>query len=304
MNLKVIKPASAFLRSDSGVSTAVAAALLLGILVIFITNIQVYHVPQWKEDAEYVHMSEVFEDMSRLKCNFDLISTGLEINPSSRIILNSPLRMGGGDLPIVNRMKSGGTLALNGGGCRLFANITYNDSHSEDINFGNPLDCGTISYQAVNSRYINQAYCYENGALIVVQDGQSFMKLSPAIILQKEPNNFVNLSINAVCLEGDNWVLSSNALEDIRLISRSRTTLCDSDLLTGSFYLTSVSLTIFTEYPEAWGTYFNSTTKNENIDPADYNITLNSSAVVFSLTPADEDLIVKIYKSSIEVEAL
>lgn len=303
MNPKVIKPASKFLRSESAVSVAVAAALLLGIMVIFITNIQVYHVPQWKEDAEYGHMSEVFEDMSRLKSNLDLLSLGMAVSPDSEIILSSPLRMGGGNLPVVDRMKSGGTLTLDSEGCRLSATVTDNNTTPEPINSGTPLNCGALSYRAVNSRYLDQTFCYENGALIVAQEGQSFMKLYPGITLEKGGGS-VNLSVNTICLEGGDWVLSSNSVEDLRLISGSRTTLCDSDLLTGGRYLTSVSLTIFTDYPEAWETYFNTTAKNENIWDTDYNLSSNSSAVVFHLDPTGEDLNVKIYSTSITVEAL
>ncbi len=299
MDLKFIKSPSEFLRSDSAVSVAVAAALLLGIVVMFITNIQIYHVPQWKEDAEYAHMSEVFEDMSRLKCNIDLLSLGMIVSPGSDIILNSPLRMGGGNLPVVNRMKSGGTLTFDEEGCRLSATITYNDTTNESIN---PLECGSLFYDSINSRYLDQTYCYENGALMVAQQDQSFMKLSPGITLEKEGDS-VNLSVNAICLEGGDWVLSSNSVEDIRLISGSRDLSCDTDLEQSRF-IESVYLMVFTEYPEAWETYFSTMAENENIWDTDYNLSSNSSAVVFYLAPAGDDLNVKIYTTSVTVESL
>jgi hypothetical protein len=303
MNLKVIKPASKFLQSESAVSVAVAAALLLGIMVIFITNIQVYHVPQWKEDAEYAHMSEVFEDMSRLKYNLDLLSMGMAVSPDSEITLNSPLRMGGGNLPFVDRMKSGGTLTLDSEGCKLSATIAYNNSTNEYVPSAGPLDCGALSYRATNSRYLDQTYCYENGAMVVAQEGQSFMKLYPGITLEKGGGS-VNMSLNTICLEGGDWILSSNSVEDIRLIPETREPKYDITGLENFYNVTSVSLTIFTDYPEAWETYFNTTAENENLWDTDYNLSSNSSAVVFYLAPTGEDLNVKIYSTSITVEAL
>jgi hypothetical protein len=302
MSLKFFKPRSSFLRSDSAVSVAVATALLLGIVVVFITNIQVYHVPQWKEDAEYAHMSEVFEDMCRLKCNMDLISTCKEVSPDSQIILSSPLRMGGGDLPIVNRMKSGGTLTFNSESCRLSATITYNNSTSECVS----TPCGTLSYGAVNSRYIDQIHCYENGALLIAQGDKSLMKLSPSITLERVPNEYVSLYVNAFTLEDGNWVMSSNSVEDIRLVSEpgSRTHVYDITGFPESIYnITSASMTVFTEYPDAWENYFFGLAEDSHLQSADYNLTSNSSAVVFTLHPADEDedLQVKIYKSVVTV---
>ncbi|KKH49352.1 hypothetical protein [Methanosarcina sp. 1.H.A.2.2] len=303
MKLKFIKPFSSFLKSDSGVSVAVAAALLLGIVVLFITNIQVYHVPQWKEDAEYSHMSEVYEDMSRLKCNIDLLSLGMVVSPNSEVVLNSPLRMGGGNLPVVNRMKSGGTLVFNKDKCNLSAFITYNNSTSKNIPSTGSLECGALSYRADNSQYLDQIYCYENGALIVSQGNQSFMKLSPGITLEKG-GGFLNLSVNAVCLAGSNWVLSSNSVEDLRLVSLSREHQYDVTGLESFYNTTSVSLTIFTDYPEAWETYFETQAKNENLWSSDYELSSNSSAVFFRLTPVSDDLNVKVYNSLIVVEAL
>ncbi len=303
MNLKFIKPFSSFLGSDSAVSVAVAAALLLAIMVMFITTIQIYHVPQWKEDAEYSHMSEVFEDMSRLKCNIDLLSMGRVVSPDSEVILNSPLRMGGGNLPVVNRMKSGGTLVFDSEKCKLSAIITYNNSTSENIPSTGPLECGALSYRADNSRYLNQIYCYENGALIVSQGDQSFMKLSPGITLEKGGGS-LNLSVNAVCMEGSNWVLSSNSVEDLRLISLSREHQYDITGLESFYNITSVSLTIFTDHPEAWETYFSTMAENENLPYTSYNLSSSSSAVVFDIGPVSEDLNVKIYDTSVTIEAL
>ena len=107
MKKRFFESISSFYKSESGIAAAVAAALLLGIIVVSMTTIQVQYVPVWKEDAEYAHMSDVWQDMSRFKSNVDILAAGIEMNPNSRITLNSPIQMGGADLPFIGGMKTG-----------------------------------------------------------------------------------------------------------------------------------------------------------------------------------------------------
>ncbi len=113
MKKRFFESISSFYKSESGIAAAVAAALLLGIIVVSMTTIQVQYVPVWKEDAEYAHMSDVWQDMSRFKSNVDILAAGIEMNPNSRITLNSPIQMGGADVPFIGGMKTGGTLTVN-----------------------------------------------------------------------------------------------------------------------------------------------------------------------------------------------
>ncbi len=302
---KNIKSGSTFIRSDSAVSTVVAVALLLGILAIVLTNFRVHFVPQWQEDAESAHMMEVCEDMSRLKANMDFLSTGLAINPDLSAALNTPIRMGGGEVSVFNRMRSGGTLTMNPAGSRMSAVVTYNNSTTAPIPGNGSLPCGAISYRSNNYRYIDQLYSYENGALIIAQKNRSLMRLPPAIFLEPEPYDFLCLSVSAICLEGDGEALSSSGVEDLRLKSESKSSLYDSTGLESILNITSISLTIFTDYPEAWENYLNNTADEEMLHwGTDYNLSSNSSEVTFNLHPVDKDLRVKVYKSDIKVDLM
>lgn len=303
---KIIESISKIIRSDSAASTVVAVALLLGILAIFFLNIRVHFVPQWEEDTEYAHMLEVCEDMSRLKSNMDILSTGLNIDPDSRNTLNTPFRMGGGELPLFQRTRPVSTLTLNPEGSMMSVSITENNSTTKLYPYNEPLDTGAISYRTSNFNYVNQVYTYENGALIISQNDRSFMRLPPLISLERE-TNVTTLSVDAICLEGSAKTLSSNGVEDLRLRSRSRSHLYvyDPTGYESMLNVTSASLTIFTEYPEAWEMYFNTTACDENLHwNTDYNVSSNSSAAVLTLHPADDDLEIKIYKSEIDVEMM
>jgi len=300
---------SSIIRSDSAASTIVAVALLLGILAIFFMNIQVHFVPQWQEDTESVNMMKVCEDMSRLKSNVDILSTGMNIDPNSRNTLNTPIRMGSEELPLLQRTRPVNTLTLNPEGSLMYASITYNNSTTEFIPGDGLLPSGVITYRASNYNYVDQVYAYENGALIISQNNRSIIRLPPLISLEKGPG-VINLSVDAICLKGNSETLSSNGVEDLRLRSRLRADLYDISGLESFYNITSSSLTIFTDYPEAWETYFTNLAESEELHHTDYDVTsnydsaMNSYAVTLTLHPANKDLEVKIYKSMIDVEMI
>lgn len=300
MSRKNRKPSSTFFRSENAVATAVAAALLLGIIVAFLTNIQVNYVPEWKEDAEYGHMSEVWEDMARLKSNADILSAGLVISPDSRISLCSPIRMGGGKLPVVGRMKSGGTLTINDQENLVKVEVISNEStpNSTSSPTSNNFSCGSITYHSSNTEYIDQTFCYENGALIVSQNDRSLMKLSPLISLERGPSS-INFTVTVISLKGSTGVLSSNAVEEIKLTSENLERIYTTE---PAINVNSTSITIFTENPEAWATYLNSSIENENIQSGDYTLTRTSSVVFFDLHPSEKTLNVNIHEAVIKVE--
>src|SRR5690606_29254528 len=114
--------------------------------------VQVQYVPVWKEDAEYAHMSDVWQDMSRFKSNVDILAAGIEMNPNSRITLNSPIQMGGADVPFIGGMKTGGTLTVNNAISGMLIEVNddmsgYNSSLS---------DIGSVSYRPTNVHSVEE----------------------------------------------------------------------------------------------------------------------------------------------------
>ncbi len=300
MKNRGFKTISSFCRSESGVSTAVAAALLIGVLVAFMTTVQINYMPVWKEDAEYAHMSDVWHDMSRFKSNIDILTAGLVINNDVRIVMNSPIAVGGSEVPFIRSTTTGGTLAINKDMSGLSAIMEHNGS---TFNTGTSLYyTGTVSYRPSNLHYVRETYCYENGALIVSQDGRSVMKLAPGIILEKDSNNSVNFLIRAVSLVGERGVMSSNTVEDIRLTSDYLNNIYP--LAEGEYTnVTSVNLTIYTENKEAWEKYFENSAEDINLqEPSDYALSNTTYEVTFSLHPQDEDLYIDIDEAVIQIE--
>lgn len=295
----------AFKKSESGVAVAVAAALLLGIIVAAMTTVQVHYVPVWKEDAEYAHMSDVWQDMAQFKSNVDILAAGAEMNPNSRITLNNPIQMGGADVPFIGGMKTGGTLAVNSD---ISGMLIVVDDDMGGYNSNTTLFyTGSVSYRPTNINYVDETYCYENGALIVARNGRSMMKLSPGIVLENGAgNSSVNLSVRAVTLDGKRGVMGGNSIEDIRITSQDFGTVYDGEYVNGNntvkANVTSVDLTIYTENTEAWEKYFEDSAEEIHLqEGTDYNITNETYIVKFSLSPENKHINFKAYNAWIKM---
>lgn len=309
MKIRSFESISSFYRSESGVSVAVAAALLLGIIVAAMTTIQLNYVPVWKEDAEYAHMSDAWQGMSRLKSNVDILAAGLEINPNARIVLSTPISVGGTDVPFIGDMATGGTLAINNDISGLSIIVDTDTSTGEYNSSKSLYYTGTVKYCPTNTYYVDETYSYENGALIVAREGRSMMKLTPAIVLEKgniANQTTVNLSVNAVVLKGPRGVMSSNTVEDIRLTSKNFTHLYTYTNLEKAIYnnsITSASVTVYTENTEAWEKYFENSAEAINLQKGDdYNLTRGTYNVTLSLSPVNKDMYVNVDKTVIKVE--
>ncbi|WP_424353282.1 DUF7289 family protein [Methanosarcina mazei] len=308
MKKRFFESISSFYKSESGIAAAVAAALLLGIIVVSMTTIQVQYVPVWKEDAEYAHMSDVWQDMSRFKSNVDILAAGIEMNPNSRITLNSPIQMGGADVPFIGGMKTGGTLTVNNAISGML--IEVNDDMSGYDSNQTLSDIGSVSYRPTNIHSVEETYCYENGALIVTQNGRSVMKLFPGIVLEDGAGiASVNLSARIATLEGTRGVMASNSMENIRLTSQDFINIYDSDQeytnenTTKKANVTSVDLTIYTENTEAWKKYFEDSANETHLqEGTDYNITKEDYSVKFSLFPENKTINFKAYNAIIKMK--
>jgi hypothetical protein len=270
-------PKRSFSESESAVSTVIAAVLLLGIMVSVITVINVSYIPQWREGAEQAHMDEVFYDISRMKSGIDILAATVDTGFNSVISVSSPIRMGGGNIPIVNPGKSSGRLSINTGDFGM--SISASDA-SVTYTSGNFLDeLGTIEYQSRNSNFVDQTYRYESGSLILAQQELSLMKQSPSIDIRRtDDNSNITLDINAIQITGPTKTISSSSIEEIHTRYNSSSTLYASENL-----FTEITLTVDTQYPVAWENFFKMKALQTGLLATEYSISSNASSVVFNL---------------------
>ena len=275
-NSQVGKPF--FLRSESASSTVVGAVLLLAIIVMVLSVIRLGYVPEWKNDAEYSHMNDVWGDMTDLKSKIDLMTIAMASDPdtsNTQITMSVPFHMGGGDLPLIGTIKSSGTLSVNKNECGITI-IT-----DADGNWNETIICGAVSYASQNRYYVDQDFIYEGGALILSQGERSSMMLYPSIRFSSTPANKYDVSIHTVEIDKNVYspadVISSNTGCSLRLTGNEFKPLYDSDK-DSLGNISSFTLTVNTDHPDAWYLYLRETIEDARITD-DTTLTRNGNNV-------------------------
>lgn len=279
-----------FLHSESASSTIVGAVLLLAIIVSVFSVVRIGYIPEWKNDAEYSHMNDVWEDMAELKSKIDLMTIALASDPSSQnteITMSVPFHMGGGDVPLIGTIKSSGTLSVNKDECEIA--ITGNDNGNWK-KLIDPITCGEVSYTSQNRYYVDQEFIYEGGALILSQGERSSMMLYPSIRFSRAPANEYNASIHIVEIEKYRFApsdtISSNTGCSLRLTGKDFEPLYDNEK--GSLDNTSsFTLTVNTDHPEAWYLYLKETMEDAKIKDSDYTLPPPTNNIVTLTFPSE-----------------
>lgn len=287
-----------FSRSESATSTVVGVVLLLAIFFSLFSIVQIGYVPEWKNDAEYSHMDDVWEDMADLKSKIDMMSIVLASNPNSsylnspypvssspQLVMSMPFRIGGGAIPLIGPIKSSGTLAVNKDKCvmSIIANPADSNPYFKSIN------CGTVTYNSQNRYYVDQVFSYEGGALICGQKERSVMMLYPSIRFSRISANEYNVTINAVRIFENEYyppTISSNSRCSLHLEGLDYKPLYDSDIDSlGS--IDRFKLTVYTRHPDAWKLYFEKSLSDTGINPSEYIIEQGESGNVCLTFPSE-----------------
>ncbi|MEA1907612.1 MAG: hypothetical protein U9N43_01070 [Euryarchaeota archaeon] len=292
-----------FTESKSAIATVISTVLVLGLIITATTMLHVHYIPAWKSDSECAHLTDVRGDMSNLKSTIDIMSAVLAIDPESIVSMSTPIELGGGDIPIVGTTKSSGMLAVNVNDCGIRV-VASNKTHPIIYDSGTDLaHLGAIHYRSHNNYYIDQMFECENGALILVQDHRSLMKLSPAMTITKNAaTSNIIVAISAIKLIGEKRTISSTVVEGVMLTSKTSSELFSSgnDL----FNVSTVNLTMYTDYPDAWEKYFNRTAENAGLEYGgsnDYTITSDVNSVTLSVNgQAGEDISLHVRRITID----
>jgi hypothetical protein len=271
-------------RSDSAISAVISAVLILGLIVTATTMYQVRYVPAWKSDAECSHLADVYEDMADLKSQIDVLSAILVANPGSQVSVSAPVKMGGGDIPVISPGRSSGTLSVNDNGCGMWIDANNASGmlpYNSDVNLAG---LGSISYRSCNNYYLKQ-------------EDRSLIKLAPAITLQQLGGTDISVDVSAIEITGDKRSISSNAVEEVRLTSDSRAL-----LFSGDQPFSYVEITVFTEYPDAWARYFNTTAGGAGLNSSEYAVDVSGTFVKFLLVgeAGVDDISLRVRKSVVD----
>ena len=281
-----------FLGNERAISAAISAVLLFGIVVSVITLVYVQYIPEWKTSAEQSHMDDVFYDMAGMKNELDILSGYARTEPSTRLSVSVPIKMGGASLPMFSPEKSSGRLTINDDdfGINIVGTTPGIDYNSDPL----LLDLGTVSYISDNHYFIDQKYAYEGGALILAQDSFSLMRLGPQMDIRRTQNSSnITVEFNVIELNGPKKAISSNSIEEVNF----RTNGSDSLYWDGVMF-TDMTMTIQTSYPASWESYFEALADDAGIDSAEYSVSSNDTAVVFFLEGSSgEDIMINVTKT-------
>jgi hypothetical protein len=139
---------------------------------------------------------------------------------------------------------------------------------------------GFLEFSSQNTYFVNQKLRYENGALIVIQEGRAVMKAGPHFEAHREPDGSLTSSITLISISG--VAGSRTGTGDIRMDSTLNvydvTSYSGGDWALGK----SLSLNLTTPYPSVWADYFNTTLGRERtglLQGTDYSVTVWSGGV-------------------------
>ena len=250
---------SKFVKNEEGVSNIVTSIMMLGVLMSIFGMIMSVYMPVLAKGTEINHMDEVSDVFIDLKGTIDrqIISNQVGSTLSTRIKLGNE----GGQLLGVGRTD--GNLYYEP---QYSPGILYNTESDLDPD-GRPLDIygtnrGSITYKANNIYYIDQKYIYENGAVIIDQDGKAVMRVKPTFEAAK--NNITGTTsviMTLISLDGSTTQrggAESHTIETtLQVGTESRLPFQWGN---GSVKWSGENITydITTEYPELWQEYFGS----------------------------------------------
>lgn len=280
--------------SEDAVSAVVSAVLMFGLAVALLTVIQVQYVPEWKTGAEQAHMADVYYDMSLLRSNMNLLATVAMTNdPANAMVFSSPVRVGGGSIPIIGPGGSSGVLgtAPDTFGMRVTSNPV--NGLVSDLD-----SLGTLSFRSGNNYYVDQSYILEGGALILVQGERALMRQSPPISIRRTHNNGnITMYLHAMQIGGPSKAISSNMVEEVRTRCTSSLPLLRDDLV-----FSDMTLIVYTSYPSVWFEFFEKELKDAGLLSGEYSLSKNSNSVTLILRGAPgADIRANVRKSTFEV---
>lgn len=270
---------------ENAISTVVSVVLLLGLAVALVAVINVTYIPEMKTSAEFDHMGNVYEDMSRIKSNSDLMAVAMAVDDEIFFSMDMPVRMGGGHIPIIGRERSSGSLVLNDEDVEVRV-TAYNSSNDISYEYVMP-DLGSLRYNSNNRYFMDQSFVLENGALFVVQGNRDLMKLAPSMRVDKVANSSLSIRMSAIGLFGNRGSVTSNDVEYARMESNSSKVLFNNDM-----FVNNVTIDVKTSYASSWAEHFTGIASKAGLSsPVDYEVKTNSNSASVSFYTGANDSI-------------
>lgn len=237
-----------FIKEKTAVAGVIELLLLIGLFAIVISMIQLLYIPEMMEQKESDHMDEISNQFSRLKAMMDI-----QAKEQSDIPISSLIILGSNKLPYFVSAPAQGELTIIDNDDTTYE-IKINAATSKNYNLT------SIKYEAHNLYFVPQMYVLEGGGIIIKQHkGKSVMWVDPS--LNATPIMDQNGQVTSIEMYFDIPVIVCNSGNDniggfghCYVRTNYSNDLSDNDWT----YLSDISnITISTEYPNAWYSFFN-----------------------------------------------
>jgi len=234
-------------QSDDAVVGIVVAVLFIGLILIVITMINAVYVPQWLENSEANHMSEVKNQFTQLKYALDMQTI---VNDSTAI--TSPVTLGTKEIPFFDRGRTFDSIEI------------IKNAITIDFDPGGSYTSDAIIFSSGNMYFVDQSFIYESGSLIISQNNDSELFGSAPIIVTEYGKNITFYITEIRGLEGKTHISGHGTYPIFTKV----------DHIADDIVLNNVTtITITTEYPQAWMTVFQQVLETPGFD---YEINLDS----------------------------
>lgn len=166
-------------RNNYAIAGVIEALLIIALVVMILSTIQLYYVPQIMEEKESDHMDEVLNQFSNLKSVIEvqsMLGVAEGDQPIAYSPMSSPITMGSEQLPYFVTTGALGQINI------------FDKDHVEskiDVlpkcpDFLNGIPLTSIRFIGDNAYFVDQTYILEGGAIILKQiNGESTKVIAP-----------------------------------------------------------------------------------------------------------------------------
>lgn len=272
-------------KKDEAVAGIVVAVMIVGLILAIISIIQTIYIPKWMESREAEHMGVVSDQFSQLKFAID---TQIALKEDSPI--SSSITLGSRELGFFMSNKAFGRLAIISNGWAYRITRTVGDTYEDTF--------GVLRYTSENSYYLNQAYTYEIGSVVLNQTQGAVFTIQPEVSAGFNTSNRV-VTLAWTCVD-----LQTN--DERTSISGYGTYPVRTEYVTSTNTSISLiqSITVNTQFPTIWFNFLNTTLSDANLQQSvEYTITKSSNEVTITfLYPPLTNVVLELKKVTISTQ--
>ncbi len=271
----------------------VTSIMMLGILMTILAMIFTVYIPIWAKTGESTHMEGVESSFLDIKSTIDKQITDNEGIGSS---FSTKLKLGAEGGAILGIGRTNGILDFEPD------EFSLNVYNTDDINNIYGFSSGNIQFESENIYYTNQYFTYENGAVILAQEGKTAMRAEPHFNIRYDSvTNKTILDTTLIQLIGspDGVTGSDFHTVDTKLIqSIGKSNVLYWTSSKGFRYGQNITFNLTTRYGPLWKSFFES--RLENLPSAIVNSTVDISMTSKTIRNTEE----KMYTLVLQIDGI